>query len=88
MTLGVRLLTVCLGCCVVGLVGTPAYVSAEGLSSGGGSGASASLGSSLVTPGSPAEGEQAQAQEQAKLASPEAVAARCARSRKTPHFCS
>jgi RHS repeat-associated protein len=79
-----RWLAVCLGCCAIGLAGAPvafgAGSSAEGASAeaspaGEGGGAS-SLGSSLVTLGSPTQGEQAQAAEQAKLASPEAVAAR------------
>jgi RHS repeat-associated protein len=60
---------------------------AQGSPSGGGSGASSSdaslsgesssaLGGPLVVAGSPMEGEQLRAQEQTKLASPEAVAAR------------
>jgi hypothetical protein len=44
--------------------------------SGSTSGEGGALSGSLVTPGSPVEGEQSAAQEQAKLSSPEAVAAR------------
>jgi len=50
--------------------------SSEGRPLGEGAGAASLTEGSLVTPGSPTEGEQSQAQEQAKLASPEAVAAR------------
>lgn len=77
----VRRLAVCLGCCIAGVAVSPVAAlgtgsSAEGSPSGEGGGASSSLGSSLVTTGSPAQGEQARASEQATLASPEAVAAR------------
>ena len=79
-----RWLTRCLVCCVtglvsaVGLIGIPAvaFAGASSSSSAEGSGASSSLGGPLVTSGSPVEGEQSAAQEQAKLSSPEAVAAR------------
>jgi DNA-binding beta-propeller fold protein YncE len=71
-----RLLAVCLVlCCVTGLAASPVALG-EGSSSGEGSGASSSLGGGLVTPGSPTEGEQAQAADEAKRSSPEAVAAR------------
>jgi hypothetical protein len=76
-----RRLAVYLGCCcVAGLAISPVAAlgtgsSAEGASAEG-TGASSSLGGALVTPGSPTQGEQAQAAEEAKLSSPEAVAAR------------
>lgn len=76
MTSDVRLLTVCLACCLTGLAAAPMTALGESSPSGAGSGASSSLGSSLVTPGSPTGSEQAQSAEQAKLASPEAVTAR------------
>ena len=66
----------CLACwviCVGGLVGSPAAAFGEGLSSGTGA---SPLEGSLVTPGGLDEGQQAQAAEDAKLANPEAVAAR------------
>jgi len=76
-----RLWMVWLACCVAGLVVSPVVALGEGSSpegspSAGGTGASSLTEGSLVTSGSPAEGEQLQAQEQAKLASPEAVAER------------
>jgi streptogramin lyase len=70
-----RSLVVCLACLTGLAVGSPAAF-AEGSSPAEGTGASSSLDGSLVTPGSPVEGEQSAAQEQAKLSSPEAVAAR------------
>ncbi len=72
---GSRLLVACLLCCVIGLLGAAAPVLGEGVSSGGGSDASP-LGGALVVPGSPTEGQQARAAEEAKLSSPEAVTAR------------
>jgi RHS repeat-associated protein len=71
-----RLFVVGLAWVVVGLVGSSAIASAEGSPAGERGGASSSLGSSLVTPGSPAQGEQAQAAEEAKLTNPDAVAER------------
>ncbi len=76
MKAGLLSLVACLVCCTVGLAVSP--VSALGESSGPaeGSGASSSLGGSLVIAESPTEGEEVQAQREAKLSSPEAVAAR------------
>jgi streptogramin lyase len=71
-----RLLLVCLMCCLTGLAVSSPAAFAEGSPLGEGTGASSSLESSLVTPGSPTEGEQLQAQEEAKRSSPEAVAER------------
>ena len=76
MVSGVRRLTVCLVCCVSGLAVSPTIALGEGSPSAEGSGASSLTEGSLVIPGSPTEGEQMQAQEQARLTSPEAVAAR------------
>ena len=79
MASGVRLVTVCLVCCAAGLVGSPGSPVAalgEAAASGEGSGASSSLGGPLVTPGSPTQGEQAHAAEEAKLTNPNAVAER------------
>ncbi len=72
---------------VAGLAVAPVSALGEGTASAGssaggavqadeGSGASSSLGGPLVTPGSPTQGEQAQAGEEAKLANPNAVAER------------
>jgi hypothetical protein len=76
-----RLVMVGSACCVagVGLAVSPVAALGEGSSSEGassGGGASSSLGGALVTPGSPTQREQALAAEEAKLSSPEAVAAR------------
>jgi sugar lactone lactonase YvrE len=82
MVSGARRLMVCLVlCCVAGLAVSPVTALGEGSSSeaappGEGSGASSGLGGALVTPGSPTQGEQAQAAEGAKLANPNAVAER------------
>jgi streptogramin lyase len=77
MKAGLLALVACLACCVTGLACSPVTASGDGSPSVEGSGASSSsLGSPLVTPGSPTEGQQAQAAEEAKLANPEAVAAR------------
>jgi hypothetical protein len=75
MRLGVRWL-VALLCCAVGLLGmvTPGADAAGSLGEGTGT----SLEGALVTPMSPAEGEQVQAQREAQLASPEAAAERVA----------
>lgn len=59
---------------LVGLATCSSAALGEGTSTRGGPGASSSLGGSLVTPGSPTQGEQAQAAEEAKLASPNTVA--------------
>lgn len=70
----VRRVAVCLGCCLAGL---PVAVSAEGTPSEGlPAGASSSLESRLVISGSPTEGEEAQAEREAKLTNPEAAAER------------
>ena len=76
-----QLFVVCGACCVVGLAVSPVTAlgdgsSSEGSATGEGSGASSSLESSLVTPGSPTEGEEAQAREEVERGSPEAVAVR------------
>lgn len=70
------LLAVCLGCCAIGLAVSPVAALGEGAPAGEGSGAPSSLGGPLVTPGSPTQGEQAHAAEEAKLANPNAVAER------------
>jgi RHS repeat-associated protein len=75
MRFGVRRLVACLACIGTGFAISPVTALGASASSAEGTGAS-SLSGSLVTPGSPAQSEQAQAAEQAKLASPEAVAAR------------
>ncbi|HYM46687.1 MAG TPA: hypothetical protein VES65_11090, partial [Solirubrobacteraceae bacterium] len=70
-----RLLMLCLVCCVAGLAALPALAAEESSSLANGLGSSSSsfaLGGSLVIPGSPNEGEQLRAQEEAKHASPEA----------------
>src|ERR1017187_8551012 len=71
---GLRSLVVCLGFCLAGLTTCSSVALAEGTSSGSGTGASSSLGGPLVIPGALEGEQQAQAAEQAKLASPEAVA--------------
>jgi streptogramin lyase len=73
---GARRLTLCLVCCVAGLVGSPAIAlgtgsSSEGPPSGEGTGASSPLKSSLVVAGGLEEGQQVQAGEEAKRSSPE-----------------
>ena len=70
------LVLVLVACCVLGCVGAPVVALGESSLPGEGVGASLSLGGSLVTLGSPVEGEQLQAQEQARLANPEAIRAR------------
>ncbi len=71
-----RSLAVCIVSCLAGLAaGSPAAFG-EGVSPGEGAGASSSLASPLVIPGSPTEGEQAHAAEEAERSSPEAVAER------------
>ncbi len=69
-----------LACCVATAVAclttAPGAALAEGSSPGEGSGASTALGGPLVVAGSPTQGEQAQAGEAARLASPEARVAR------------
>ena len=71
-----RWLAVCLGCCVVGLVGSSATAFGEDLSPGEGSGASSSLEGPLVVPGAlgPDEVQKVQVGEEAKHSSREAVA--------------
>jgi streptogramin lyase len=77
MKAGLLSLVACLACCVVGLVVSPVIAfGEEGSPSVEGSGASSLLGGALVTSGSPTQGEQAQAAEEAKLANPEAVKVR------------
>lgn len=72
-----RLLVVGLAWGVVGLAGSPAGALGEGTSPGeGAGGSSSSLEGALVVSGSPTEGQQAQAAEEARRSSPEAVAAR------------
>ena len=58
--------------CAAASSGWVAAAQAE-VDSGAGSGEAGALSGSLIVPGSPVEGEQLQAQEQAKLANPEAV---------------
>ena len=72
---------ICSVCCMAALLTSPVAALGEGSSSvatpaGEGSGAHSSLEGPLVTPGSPVQGEQAQAGEEAKLANPNAVAER------------
>jgi RHS repeat-associated protein len=76
MVSGVRWLVVCLVCCVVGLVCSPALAFGESSLLAEGSGASSSLGGPLVVPWSPTQGEQVRAGEEAKRSSPEAVVLR------------
>jgi streptogramin lyase len=73
---GARLLAVLVACCVAVFVAVPITAVGDSSLSAEGTGASLSLESSLVIPGSLTEGEQLQAQEQANLANPEAVALR------------
>jgi hypothetical protein len=78
MKAGPLSLVVCLACCVAGLAVSPVVALGDGSSSVGsssaeGAGASSSLGSLLVTPGSPTQGEQGLAAEEARLANPDAV---------------
>jgi streptogramin lyase len=75
MKAALRSLTVCIGLCLTGLAIASPVAFAEGASVLGGTGGS-SLGSLLVTPGSPTEGEQLQMQEEAMRSNPEAVAER------------
>ena len=82
MRFGARRLVACLLCSGANLAIWPAAALGDGLSgeaslpSFGGSGASSSLEGSLVIAGSPTEGEQLQAQQEAKQLNPEEVAAR------------
>jgi RHS repeat-associated protein len=79
MTTGLRALGVCVVCCVAGLVATPVALgagSSPGTSSADGAAASSSLESPLVTQGSPTSSEEQQAEHDAALANPEAVAER------------
>lgn len=69
-----RSLAVLLACCLAGLAVSPVAALGESTSSSEGSGAS-SLGGPLVVSGSPTEVQQAQAAEEARLSSPEVVAA-------------
>lgn len=77
----VRRVLVCLGCFLVVLVALPVIAvgeeepSASSLSAQE-AGASSGLGAGLVISGSPTEGEEVGAQEEARLSSPEVVAAR------------
>ncbi len=75
MKAALRSLAVCIGLCLTGLAIASPVAFAEGTSVLGGTGGS-SLGSLLVTPGSPTEGEQLQMQEEAMRSNPEAVAER------------
>ena len=76
MRFGVRRLAACLVCIGAGFAISPVAALGDGSPSAEGIGASSSLSGSLVTRDSPTQGEQAQAAEQASLASPEAVSAR------------
>jgi hypothetical protein len=76
MKFGVRRLAAYMACCGAGLAISPMTALGESSPSAEGMGASSPLSSSLVTPGSPTEGEGLQAQEEAKQSSPEAVAKR------------
>jgi hypothetical protein len=76
MKAGLLSLVACLACCVAGLAVSPVSALAESSPPAEGTGASSSLSGSLVTSGSPAQGEEAQAAEEAKLSNPEAMAAR------------
>ena len=74
MKAGLLSLVACLGCWMATAVVAPGGALAEGaLPAEAGGGASLSLGGALVTPGSPTEAEQREAQEQTKLANPGAV---------------
>jgi hypothetical protein len=69
-----RWLAGCAVCCAAAaLVLAPGVALGEGPSSGEGSGAPSPLGDALVTSGSPVQGEQMQAAEEAQLANPEAA---------------
>jgi RHS repeat-associated protein len=76
MRFGVRRLVACLACIGAGFAISPVTTLGASSSSVEGVGASSSLSGALVTPSSPAQGEQTQAGEHAKLTSPEAVTAR------------
>jgi RHS repeat-associated protein len=76
MKFGVWRLVGCLACVGAALAVSPAAGFGDSEPSAEGVGGSASLSGSLVIPGSPVQGEQTQAAEQAGLASPEAVTAR------------
>jgi streptogramin lyase len=81
MKAGLLSLVACCACWVASLAVSPVVAMGEGSSSESsqtveGSGASMSLDEGLVTPGSPTQREQAQAAEEAKRDSPEAVVAR------------
>jgi RHS repeat-associated protein len=77
MKAGLLSLVACLACCVAGLAVSPVSALGESSPPAEGTGvSSSSLGSPLVTLGSPIEAQQARAVEEAKLASPEGVAAR------------
>jgi DNA-binding beta-propeller fold protein YncE len=81
MRTAVRLRTISLTLCLVGVLVSPGIAFGDGVASVGsrpteGTDASSSLGGSLVTPGSPIESEQTRLGEVAKLSTPEAVAAR------------
>jgi streptogramin lyase len=76
MKAGLLSLVACLACCIAGLAVSPVSALAESSPPAEGTGASSSLSGSLVTSGSPAQGEEAQAVEEAKRESPEAVVAR------------
>ena len=65
-----------LACWLVGLAIAPLAASGDGPSAGEAVGSASALSDALVTPGSPSEGEQSRAAEQARLARPEAVAKR------------
>jgi RHS repeat-associated protein len=65
-----------LACWLVGLAISPFAASGDGSSAGEVVANTSSLSGALVTPGSPSEGEQSRAAEQARLARPEAVAKR------------
>jgi hypothetical protein len=76
MRTAVRLLTGFFLCVVAVLVGSSTLAFGEVSSSAGSPGASTALAGPLVLPGGLGEGQQAQAAEEAKRDSPEAVAAR------------
>src|ERR1700722_11477885 len=76
MGFGVRRLAGCMAFVAAALVVSPAVGYGANASSGEGPGVSSSLRGSLVPPDSPTQGEEALAEEQAELTSPEATAAR------------
>ncbi|HEY4810920.1 MAG TPA: hypothetical protein VIH71_07680, partial [Solirubrobacteraceae bacterium] len=76
MKLGVRRLTVCVLLCGVGLAVSPVTALGGGSPAAERMVAPSPLGRLLVTPGSPAQGEQAQAVVEAKLANPGLVVER------------